>query len=234
MKQRLAVPLLAVVAFLSFPGTGRADTIFVANLTNSQENPPAVPTLDGEATLRPSSGSGTFVLNDAMTQLTFSITVSNIDFGRVPSLGTPVVNPPTANPFPQTPSILNDDLLLAHFHRGPVGTNGPVIFGFIGSPFNDNNPNDVVVIPFASGVGGTVTGRWNLGEGNGTTLTAEIPNLLAGLTYVNFHTVQFGGGEIRGQLTPVPEPGSLLLLLLGGACTAGLSVLRKRSLSTRR
>src|SRR5688572_5815824 len=163
MKQRLAA-LIAVVAFLSFPNTGRADTIFFANLTNAQENPPAVPTLDGVSTLRPASfGSASFVLNDAMTQLTFSISVSNIDFGRVPSLGTPVVNPPTANPLPQTANILNDDLLVAHFHRGPVGTNGPVIFGFIGTPFNDNNPNDVVVTPFASGVGGTVTGRWNLG-----------------------------------------------------------------------
>ena len=228
MKQRLAALLIAVVAFLSFPNTGRADTFFLANLTNSQENPPVVPTLDGVSTLRPASfGSASFVLNDAMTQLTFSITVNNIDFGRVPSLGTPVVNPPTANPLPQTANILNDDLLVAHFHRSPVGTNGPVIFGFIGAPFNDTSPNDVVVTPFASGVGGTVTGRWNLGEGNGTTLTAEIPNLLAGLTYVNFHTVQFGGGEIRGQITTVPEPGSLTLLLLGGA--AGLSVLRKRS-----
>jgi hypothetical protein len=126
-----------------------------------------------------------------------------------------VTNPPNPNPNPQTPNILNDDLLVAHIHRGPVGTNGPVIFGFIGSPFNDNNPNDVVVTPFASGVGGTVTGRWNVGEGNGTTLAAEIPNLLAGLTYINFHTVQFGGGEVRGQITAVPEPATLSLVLLG-------------------
>ena len=117
MKQRLAALLIAVVAFLSFPNTARADTIFVANLTNSQENPSAVPTLDGVATLRPaSSGSATFTLNEAMTQLTFSITVFNIDFGRVPSLGTPVVNPPTANPFPQTAGILNAGHFRFHRH----------------------------------------------------------------------------------------------------------------------
>jgi hypothetical protein len=150
-----------------------------------------------------------------MTELIFSVSVFNLDFGRIPSQGTPVTNPPNPNPNPQTPNILNDDLLVAHIHRGPVGTNGPVIFGFIGSPFNDNNPNDVVVTPFASGVGGTVTGRWNVGEGNGTTLAAEIPNLLAGLTYINFHTVQFGGGEVRGQITAVPEPATLSLVLLG-------------------
>lgn len=215
MKQ-IIVAFAAATAFLSSPGASRASTILFANLTTSQENPPTVPTLDGSATPRPTSfGSASFVLNDAMTELIFSVSVFNLDFGRIPSQGTPVTNPPNPNPNPQTPNILNDDLLVAHIHRGPVGTNGPVIFGFIGSPFNDNNPNDVVVTPFASGVGGTVTGRWNVGEGNGTTLAAEIPNLLAGLTYINFHTVQFGGGEVRGQITAVPEPATLSLVLLG-------------------
>src|SRR4029450_3540325 len=132
MKQ-LVVTLAAAAALLSSPGASRASTIFLANLTNSQENPPTVPTLDGSVTTRPISfGSASFVLNDAMTELTFSVSVFNLDFGRVPSLGTPVTNPPNANPNPQSANILNDDLLVAHIHRGPIGTNGPVIFGFIG------------------------------------------------------------------------------------------------------
>jgi hypothetical protein len=143
----------------------------------------------------------------------------------VPAQGMPVVNPPNPNPNTQTPSILNDDLLVAHIHRGPVGVNGPVIFGFIGSPFNDTNPNDVVVAPFGSGVGGTVTAKWDAGEGNGTTLTAELPNLLAGNTYINFHTIQFGGGEIRGQISKIPEPGTLALLGLA----LGALALRRRA-----
>lgn len=39
-----------------------------------------------------------------------------------------------------------------------------------------------------------------------------IAGMLAGQTYFNIHTIQFPGGEIRGQLQPVPEPATILLL----------------------
>lgn len=41
-----------------------------------------------------------------------------------------------------------------------------------------------------------------------------------GLIYWNIHTSTFGGGEIRGFLTLVPEPSSLALLGLGAAALA--------------
>ena len=46
MKHML-VALAIAVAVLSFPDAGQAATIFFASLTNSQENPPVVLTLDG-------------------------------------------------------------------------------------------------------------------------------------------------------------------------------------------
>jgi hypothetical protein len=123
-----------------------------------------------------------------MTELAFSATVFNIDFTGA-----------------QTPDV-NDNLRAAHIHApAPPGSAGPVVFGFIGSPFNDTIPPNTVVTPFTTGVGGTVTSIWNAPEGNATTLTAQLPNLLAGLAYINFHTAQFSPGEVRGQIV-VPGP----------------------------
>jgi len=41
-----------------------------------------------------------------------------------------------------------------------------------------------------------------------------------GIAYFNIHTTMFGGGEIRGDIKPVPEPASLLLVLCGIASLA--------------
>ena len=54
--------------------------------------------------------------------------------------------------------------------------------------------------------------------GGGTAAGAEaalINGILAGNAYVNIHNAVFGGGEIRGQLVPAPEPATLTLLGLG-------------------
>jgi len=50
---------------------------------------------------------------------------------------------------------------------------------------------------------------------------ALIAGILNGTTYLNIHTVNFPGGEIRGQLQAVPQPTTLLLL---GTTMAGLGL----------
>jgi hypothetical protein len=208
---RLLTPIL-VSFFLVYSGTPvNADTILFANLTNSQEVPPTVPTTATGAPRPASFGTATFVLNTAQTAMTFSATIFNIDF-----TGT------------QTADV-NDNLVAAHIHAGPTvapGVNGPVVWGFFGSPFNDNNPNDVVMTPFATGVGATISGKWDAPEGNGTTLAAQVANILGGHSYINFHTTQFGGGEIRGAITPVPEP-SAFILFGAGILVLATSALRR-------
>jgi len=190
------IPMAVLIAGSS---SGQAATILFANLTNGQENPPTVPTLTTLAPRPASFGTAIFTLNDAMTALTFTATIFNIDF-----TGT------------QTPDT-NDNLVAAHIHASPTvtpTTNVGVVWGFFGNPFNDNNPNDVVNTPFATGVGGTISGKWDLPEGNGTTLTAQLPNILSGHAYINFHTMQFGGGEIRGAIV-TPEPATVVLIGIG-------------------
>lgn len=71
---------------------------------------------------------------------------------------------------------------------------------------------------------------WNssatAGGFNGTIaiLAADEAGLLNGQFYFNVHTAMNGGGEIRGNLVPVPEPSVMVLAALG----AGALLLRLR------
>jgi hypothetical protein len=63
----------------------------------------------------------------------------------------------------------------------------------------------------------------------GTIADAEaalLAGMIAGESYLNIHTTQFPGGEIRGFLTPVPEPSTLTLLAFG-ALSIGLLARRR-------
>jgi hypothetical protein len=141
----------------------------------------------------------------------------------------------------QTPTDVNDNLLNAHIHGGPLnpatGTRA-VVWGFFGSPFNDNNPASPQppgaigdCVPFTTGVGGTCSGVWDLPEGNGAgvNLASQLPFILSNQDYINFHTTQNPGGEIRGQILAVPEPASLALASIGAIGLLAGALSRRRS-----
>lgn len=187
--------------------------LFVVNLTNGQEVPAAIPTASGGGPRPASFGTARLTFNDAQTAMTFTSTVNNIDF--------------TGS---QTPGDTNDNLTVAHIHAGAAvtpGVNGPVVWGFFGMPFNDNNPNDQVVIPFTTGVGGQINGKWDAPEGNGTTLAAQLANLREGRAYVNFHTTQFPGGEIRGNIPAATAFRDAMVAGLNGMTETRATVLRQ-------
>ncbi|HBB98776.1 MAG TPA: TIGR03118 family protein [Blastocatellia bacterium] len=191
---------------------GLSPTNFIVNLTNSQEVPPTIPTLTGGARRPASFGTATFSMNTAQTQMTFTATVNNIDFTGSQSADT------------------NDNLIAAHIHASPTvapGVNGPVVWGFFGTPFNDNTPNDVVNTPLGAGVGGTISGKWDPPEGNATTFAAQLTNLKTGHAYINFHTTQFGGGEIRGIFPEMDAFRTSLVNGLNAATDTRATVLRK-------
>ena len=96
---------------------------------------------------------------------------------------------------------LNSDPFAAHIHGfAAPGDNAGVI---------------VPLTVMGDAMSGTITG------GDATLTQAEVDGILDGMTYVNLHTNDHPGGEIRGQI--VPEPATLSLLVL-----SGLAMMRRR------
>jgi hypothetical protein len=93
---------------------------------------------------------------------------------------------------------LSGEPIAAHFHNGAPGTNGVVVVDLFAAPN--------VAVTYENGA--TFVGSAML-------TAAELAEMLAGNFYINIHTVENPGGEIRGQVSVVPEPGTLGLLGLG-------------------
>jgi hypothetical protein len=198
--------LFVTAAFLVVQPCDAAIRTFVASITHDQEvSTPPVPN-EG------SSGTGLFVLNDnnpAAPFMTYNVSLTGLDLNGS-----------------QTPGNANDNVSNAHIHNAIFGQNGGVVFGQI-APNHDTTPNDLIVTPAA----GTISGKWDANEGSTTLLTL----LAAGAfntdangrtsLYYNVHTTDHPGGEIRGQLTLIPEPASCMLCLIG---IASFGTLRRR------
>lgn len=163
-------------------------------------------TLTGAQEVPPSGSPGigsALVTFDTVTNL---LTV-NVSFAGLvsPTIASHIhcCTPPGANALVAT--------IVPTFPGFPLGvTTGTYLQTFDMSLASSYNP------AFITAHGGTVAGAQ----------AAFVAGLLSGQTYLNIHTTQFPGGEIRGQLQPVPEPATMLLLATGIFGAAG--ALRKR------
>ncbi|MCW3114912.1 MAG: hypothetical protein JWR18_3308 [Segetibacter sp.] len=78
---------------------------------------------------------------------------------------------------------LGSNIADAHIHRGTSAENGPVAFQLL----------------FSGTTAGSLTGA-------GTVSQTLVDSMIAGLTYINIHSVNNGSGEIRGQLGDLVLP----------------------------
>ena len=92
----------------------------------------------------------------------------------------------------------------AHIHNGAVGVNGPINL-FLCTNLG-NAPAGVPTPQTCPDFPGTIAGTLDeddfIDVGAVTTLNELVDTMLSGGTYINVHTVNNTGGEIRGQINP--------------------------------
>ncbi len=194
--------LVVFTISLSFliSGLANAAPIFIANLDESQIHP-----LDGG----PSGSVGTGVAS-------FNITPAGLEYS-IQFNGLDLVQDPLER-------VDSDDITAIHIHIAPFGGKGPHalnIFGLAGGDIREDDAD--LNVDFANE---SLSGIWDDSDENfgadgakdgpdSFGLSAMLDNLRSGGLYVQLHTVANPGGDIRGQINPVPEPSTYALMLLG-------------------
>ena len=91
-----------------------------------------------------------------------------------------------------------EDVRMAHIHLAPAGINGGVVAWLIPS-----GPPPILIEGKSNGIlaEGVITADNLVGVLAGEPLEALVEAMKSGDTYVNVHTSEFPGGEIRGQIS---------------------------------
>lgn len=172
-----SLALAVVAALIVSPTSATADPItFTANLSAANENPPTMSGGTGFATVVLDSTAQTLQVAATFSGLTSNVTAAHIHCCQMVP-GTNM-NVGVATTVPAFPG----------FPTGVISGNyGPVSFDLTQSTIY--NP------AFVMAQGGLANAE-----------AALIGGIEGGLTYFNIHTVNNGGGEIRGELIAVPGP----------------------------
>lgn len=194
-----AVSAASLSLLLCVPAIHAATLTFTANLVGSLEVPPS-----GSS----ATGNATFILNTTANTLTISESFSGLSSGTTAShihccLASAFLTGVNAGVATQVPT----------FTSLPLGVmSGSFTQTLDLTSAASYNP------AFITAEGGTVAGAE----------AALIAGIIGGESYVNIHTTNFPGGEIRGFLTPTPEP-ETVALLFSGLC--GLIGMRRKRMS---
>ncbi|MCK0145453.1 CHRD domain-containing protein [Arenibacter sp. F26102] len=87
-----------------------------------------------------------------------------------------------------------ENVRAAHFHVAPMGSNGGVVAFLYSNTNQPSGPQNGVLVE------GIITADDLINSMLGQPLSNLIDEIRAGNIYVNVHTSQYPGGEIRGQL----------------------------------
>jgi len=193
--------LIATALMLPVPAAYAIPMTFVGNLAGANEVPPIASLGTGLATVVLDPTAQTIQINATFSGLTSNDTAAHIHCCA--PLGT---NAGVATTVPAFPAF-------AGFPGFPLG----VTSGSYSSAVFDLTQPTIYNPAFVILQGGLIQAE--------AALIAGIENEM---TYLNIHTVNHPGGEIRGQLEPVPEPTTLLVW---GTTMAGLGLVlwRRRS-----